>query len=131
MKKYTIGFIALILSFSCSPKKDKTSYDESTYSSTIDDTEKNYDYQNNDDYFSTQVYEDGTYEAKIEYYNPKTGTYSTYTLDVEVENDELVKIYWNNGGWLDESHFYATDISTGTASFTSDRGYEYTVTLLE
>ncbi|CEN39344.1 conserved exported hypothetical protein [Capnocytophaga canimorsus] len=73
----------------------------------------------------------GTYCAEIEYYNPKTGTRSTYTLDVEVEDGELVKIYWSNGGWLDETHFVSQDITDGYCSFTSDKGYEYEVTLTE
>ncbi|HLP36954.1 hypothetical protein [Lacibacter sp.] len=74
-------------------------------------------------------YSDGTWCADVEYYNPNTGTRNTYSLDVEVENGELTQINWPNGGWLDESHFTAEDISEGECSFTSDKGYEYTVTL--
>ena len=80
---------------------------------------------------SDDEFPDGEYCAEIEYYNPNTGTHSTYTLPVEVENGELVKILWNNGGWLDESHFMPPDISDGTASFVSNQGYEYTIRLLE
>src|ERR1044072_2494242 len=43
-------------------------------------------------------YQDGTYCAEVEYYYSKTGTNSTYTLNVDIENGELVKIYWPNGG---------------------------------
>lgn len=74
-------------------------------------------------------YANGTWCADVEYYNPKTGTRNRYQLDVEVEDNELTEIEWPNGGWLDESHFTAEDISDGECSFTSDRGYEYTVTL--
>lgn len=74
-------------------------------------------------------YSDGTYCAEVEYYNPNTGTRSTYESDVEVEDGYLVQIDWPNGGWLDETHFSSEDISSGECSFTSDRGYEYTVTL--
>ena len=43
---------------------------------------------------------DGDYCAEIDYYYSKTGTESTYTLKVEIEDNELVKIYWPNGdGW--------------------------------
>ena len=73
--------------------------------------------------------EDGTYPANIDYYNPNTGQSSTYTLDVKVRNGRLVEIEWENGGWLDESHFTAPDISDGTASFTDDEGREFTVSL--
>lgn len=81
----------------------------------------------NDNY----MYVDGDYYAEVKYYNPKTGKRSTYTLKVEVKNDKLVKIYWSNGGWLDDSHFTPPDISSGIAFFTSDRDYRYVVTILE
>ena len=49
-------------------------------------------------------------------------------MEVEVEGNELVKIYWSNGGWLDEDHFYAQELDeNGTCSFTSDKGYEYDI----
>ena len=72
---------------------------------------------------------DGKYCADVEYYNPNTGTSSTYTLNVEVEDNTLVTIYWPSGGWLDESHFEPQDISDGNCSFTSDVGYDYEVTI--
>jgi hypothetical protein len=76
-------------------------------------------------------FEDGTYCAEVEYYNPNTGTNSTYTLEVEVESNEVTTIYWSNGGWLDEDHFYPEELdSDGTCSFTSDKGYDYTVTII-
>lgn len=81
-----------------------------------------------DDYYSEDGFENGTYCAEVDYYNPNTGTRSTYTLEVEVENDEMVKIYWGNGGWLDEDHFTAEELDEdGYCSFTSDKGYEYEV----
>jgi len=76
-------------------------------------------------------FEDGTYCAEVEYYNSNTGTNSTYTLEVEVENNEVIQIYWGNGGWLDEDHFTAVELdSDGSCSFTSDKGYDYTVTII-
>src|SRR5690606_4640507 len=75
-------------------------------------------------------YENGIYCATVDYYNPNTGTSSSYILNVEVEGDELITIYWTNGGWLDESHFYPEDISSGSCDFTSDKGYDYTVTII-
>lgn len=72
------------------------------------------------------------HEAEVQYYNPNTGTRSTYTLTVEVENGEVVRIKWPNGGWLDGTHFTATELDEeGSASFTSDKGYEYTVTITD
>lgn len=75
-------------------------------------------------------YPDGLYCATVNYYNPNTGTSSTYTLEVEVENEELTTIYWPNGGWLDATHFDPPDISDGDAEFTSDRGYDYEVEII-
>ena len=89
-------------------------------------------YENTSSFFSTHEeseygYSDGTYCAEIEYYYSKTGTRSTYTLEVEIEDNQLTVIHWPNGGWLDDSHFYPPDISDGYAEFESDKGVEYTV----
>ena len=59
---------------------------------------------------SVSGYEDGTYCAEVEYYNPNTGTNNTYTLEVEVYNNEVTQINWGNGGWMDEDHFYAEEL---------------------
>lgn len=75
-------------------------------------------------------YKDGMYCASVEYYNPNTGTSGSYTLNIEVENDNLVTIHWSNGCWLDESHFISEDISNGSCSFISDKGNEYNLTIL-
>lgn len=77
-----------------------------------------------------QGYVDGTYCAEVDYYNSETGTRSTYTLEVEIENNELTVIHWPKAGWLDDSHFTPTDISSGEASFSSDRRIEYTVRII-
>ena len=83
-----------------------------------------------DIYSEKSGYDDGTYCAEIDYYFSETGTSSTYTLEVEIENNELTKIYWPNGGWLDHSHFAPPSISEGIANFTSDRGVDYTIRIL-
>ena len=49
---------------------------------------------------------------------------------MDVKNGELVKIYWPNGGWLDEDHFDPPNISGGEASFVDDRDKEYQVILI-
>jgi hypothetical protein len=80
--------------------------------------------------FAEDGYEDGTYCAEIDYYYSETGTSSSYTLEVEIEDNELTVIHWPNGGWLDSSHFSPPDISDGEASFTSDVGVDYTVEII-
>lgn len=73
-------------------------------------------------------FEDGTYCADVTYSNPNTGTENTYNLEVDVYNNEVIQINWNNGGWLDEDHFTAEQLdSDGTCTFSSDKGYDYTI----
>ncbi|WP_316814058.1 hypothetical protein [Pedobacter heparinus] len=82
------------------------------------------------DALEINAYEDGTYCAEVEYYYSKTGTNSTYTLSVEIEDNHIIRIDWPNGGWLDDTHFTPPDIEDGTAEFTSDRDVDYTVRIL-
>ncbi|MNK24776.1 hypothetical protein D3C87_430900 [compost metagenome] len=84
----------------------------------------------NEYYTDEYGFGDGTYCALVEYYNPNTGTRSEYTLNVDVESNELVLIHWSNGGWLDEDHFDPTELdNNGYCEFTSNKGYEYTVSI--
>jgi len=62
----------------------------------------------------------------VEYYNPNTGTSSTYTLTIEVYDNELEQLNWPNGGYLDDFSSVEFD-EDGYAEFTSDKGYDYTV----
>lgn len=83
------------------------------------------------DYYSDENdFDNGIYCAEVEYYYSKSGTSSTYVLEVEVENNEITTIHWPNGGWLDNSQFNSADISNGIASFTSDNGVDYTVKII-
>lgn len=97
---------------------------------TISSCKKNYDSGDGEEY-ATEVesdYPDGTYCADIDYYNPDTGTSSTYSLNVEVENNEVTVIQWPNGGWLDSSHFNSEELdSGGYCSFTTFDGKQYNV----
>lgn len=112
--QFILVLVAVLSITSC--KKSADNYEDSDEISTTTDEDGN------------EVYPDGTYCAEVDYYNPNTGTNSTYTLNVEVENNELTVIHWPNGGWLDESHFTPEELdSSGSCSFTSDQGYEYTV----
>ena len=72
-------------------------------------------------------YEDGTYCAEVDYHNSVTGTISTCTLEVEIEDNELTVIHWPNGGWMNISHSTSPHISDGKASFTSNEGVDCTV----
>lgn len=108
MKRIIYSLILLLIFQSCS--SDSSSSD------------------NEEDYITEEGYEDGTYCADVSYYNPNTGTSNTYTLEVEVQGNQVTQINWGNGGWMDEDHFYAQDLDdSGYCSFTSDKGYDYTV----
>ena len=115
--------IFLLIFFSCRNENRLTDFQEDNeiMPSTIEVSE----------YFDIDENYNGTYCAEVEYYNPNTGTRSAYELEVEVEDGMLVQINWPNGGWLDETHFITEDISSGECEFTSDKGYQFTVTLGE
>lgn len=116
MIKHKILFLLVTILLFSSCKKSSDEHNESFDVSTFADEDGNV------------AYPDGTYCADVDYYNPDTGTSSTYTLNVEVENNEVTVIQWSNGGWLDSSHFTPEPLdSGGSCSFTSDEGYEYTI----
>ena len=116
MNKKIILFLLLVFSLQTSCKKSESSSsnnDENTIS-------------NNDE--SNDAYPDGIYCADIDYYNPDTGTRSSYTLNVEVENNEVTVIHWSNGGWLDGSHFSPEQLNgSGSCSITSFDGKQYDI----
>ena len=90
-------------SSSSSNREDESSYntDESDDINDGNIDEEN-DYASIDD--DDSALEDGTYTATVDYYNPTTGYSNTYTLDVEVENNQVVQIDFPNDGYLDDSH---------------------------
>lgn len=72
--------------------------------------------------------DDGNHSASIDYYNPETGHQATYDLDVDVVDCEVTEINFNNGGWLDDSHFTPAELdSDGSCEIEDDRGRQYTV----
>ena len=79
--------------------------------------------------------QDGKYCADIEVHSWKTDKDSYYTLPVEVENNQIVKIYWSNGGWLDETHFNPEeaelDARDNTALFEDDRERMFLVKIID
>lgn len=81
---------------------------------------------------NNEKYPDDTYNAEVKYYNPNTGTHSIYHLTIEVENNEVVRINFPNGGWMDEDHFDGAELDEdGNAEFISDKGYRYNVSITD
>jgi hypothetical protein len=75
---------------------------------------------------------DGTYSATVDYYNPENDFSNTYTLDVEVEDCQVIQINFPSGGWLDEDHISPADIDPGgEAEVEGEDGKTYRVHLEE
>lgn len=73
-------------------------------------------------------FEDGTYSATVDYYNPETGYSATYDLDVEVQDCQVIQINFPNDGYLDEDHITAGDIDEdGNASVDGENGKTYEI----
>lgn len=113
----TVGLIF----FQCSHKSENASESSSNSTSTFS--------ENTSETSDDEEPLNGIYCASVDYYYYKSRTTSHYTLNIEVEDGELTRIYWPNGGWLDGSHFSNVDISDGTAYFTSYEDVEYHVTI--
>lgn len=90
-----------------------------------------YDEEIESDEVQDEGYEDGTYSASVDYFNPETGYSATYTLDVEVVDNEVTVIYFPNDGYLDEDHIWPTALdSYGYASVDGENGKTYEVQIL-
>lgn len=143
MKK-TILFIYLLtlfsLIYSCSSKSENSQGSNNSntpYSSSSDndnyeegsyqDSESN-DSEETSENSSDCKFEDGTYSATVDYNNPETGYSATYTLDVEVQDCQVVQINFPNDGYLDEDHISYADIDEdGNASVDGEDGKTYEI----
>ena len=140
IKIFHLFFILLIIGCSNQNTDSKTNSDietknkpiennnNSEYKSNDDENDVEKDDDSEDDNGSGCKYSDGTHSATVYYYNPETGTRSTYTLNVEVENCEITQIDFPNGGYLDDCHIEPTALdSNGEASIEDDKGRKFEV----
>ena len=118
----------------CSPKSDKknsasSSYEKKSKSITSHSSDEEEETSDNDDTSSSDCkYEDGTHSATVDYYNPQTGYTSTYTLDVEVSDCEVVQIEFPNGGWLDSDHITPEELDEdGSCTIDGENGKTYEI----
>ena len=126
--KQTLIFIFFLLSicffFSCSSKSEKK---QESYSSK----EANHKKQKSKKkikHSSEGEFEDGTYSATVDYRNSKTGHSATYTLDVDVEDGQVVQINFPNGGYVDDDHISPADLDEdGNASVDGEDSKTYEV----
>jgi hypothetical protein len=115
-RKATIPLIVLSILMSCQNAENDSNAEERSHAG-----------RNQDDDDDCGV-EDGIQSATIEYFNPKTGYSATYSLNVEVENCQVVQIDFNNGGYLDGDHIEPADIDeNGDATIEDDRGRNFEV----
>lgn len=118
MRKLHLAFllIGFLIVQSCK-NNDYSSEDISNENDTYDEV------VNEDE----ESYSDNTYCADVEYYNPDTGFRNNYTLNVDVENNEVVKIHFSSG-WLDSSEFSSEALdSNGFCSITCYDGRQFDI----
>ena len=97
---------------------------ESDYSEEEENNDETDDYTSSADC----KFDDGTYSATVDYYNPETGYSQTYTLDVEVEGCEVVQIDFPNGGWLDSDHITPAELDEdGNCTVDGEDGKTYEI----
>lgn len=103
-------------SFSTSSDIEESSIEEDSEGISDEDTE------------TVRTFDDGTYTATVNYFNPNTGTQSTYSLDVEVVDNYVVQINFPNGGWLDDDHMTPAELDEdGFCTIETEDGLTYEI----
>lgn len=125
-----LALLAILACSSCSSNKSSNAIEPSNGNNeqnTVENHRKrNYDYESSD----CSEIEDGTYSATVGYYNPNSGTSSSYYLDVDVEDNHVITIYFNNGGFLDENHIEPGELDEdGYCIVHGEGGKTYEITL--
>lgn len=131
-----ISFTTILISCTSKPEKQNDNYSSSGYDNrNYESNSSNYSNQDeeesNENGYSSGSgckFEDGTYSATVDYYNPETGYSQTYTLDVEVEDCEVVQIDFPKGGWLDSDHITPAELDEdGSCSIDGEDGKTYEI----
>jgi len=123
IKNNTLSFYFLTtfvcLFFSCSSKSEESNRKTEYSVSSSYNNEGDEDNENN----SGCKFKDDTYSATVDYNNSETGYSATYTLDVEVQDCQIVQINFPNDGYLDEDHISYADLDEdGNASVDGEDG---------
>jgi hypothetical protein len=114
-------FILLFINNSCS--SDNNSNDTFDFENNLD--EKSLE---GEEIVNENLFEDGTYTATVEYYNPDTDYSNTYDLEVEVEDNQVTVIYFPNDGYLDDDHIWPAEIDEeGYAYIEGENGKTYEI----
>ena len=126
MKKI-LYLIFLLTIISCGSRNESSSYENnSEYEEEPGSDYEGYEQEEYPD--ETYGFEDGTYSASVDYYNPSTGYSATYSLTVEVYNNQVTTIYFPNDGYLDEDHIWPDELDeNGFVSIEGEDGKTYDV----
>jgi len=127
-----LSFFATCIMYSAcnSSPTDTSSYTSHAYGSWDEGEEEEYnDYSYEEASYEDEVrFDDGTYSATVDYYNPNTSYSATYDLEVEVEDGAVTTIYFPNGGWLDEDHISPEELDEdGCCTIISYEGLVYEI----
>jgi hypothetical protein len=139
-RKILIAAFFIVTLFSCSSESRKqgesnsltqstsSSYDDNSNESLSSSYSNEENDEENNEYSNDCKFEDGTYSATVDYNNPETGYSATYTLDVEVQDCQVVQINFPNDGYLDDDHISYADIDEdGYASIEGEEGKTYEI----
>ena len=72
-----------------------------------------------------------TYCVDVDFYNPKTGTASSYRLDALVNSKELIRLNFPSGGYLDQKDFGEVIFKNDAAVAAIKGGKTYRVKILK
>ena len=132
--KLKIICIIVILLIGCKNNSDYDSNSSEENSKAYSDDEN--DSEEDDSNLSEKKFKDDSYDASVEYYNPETGYAATYDLEVDVVDNEVVRINFPKGGWLDddvnpsESRLSPEELDeNGEATLSDYNGRTYKVTI--
>jgi hypothetical protein len=127
IKIFFVLIAVVCLIFSCSSNSNEGNKSGNSNSSFYND-----ETDENNEYNSDCKYDDGTYSATVDYNNPETGYSATYTLDVEVQDCQVIQINFPNDGYLDEDHISYADIDEdGTATVYGEDNKTYEIQIDE
>jgi hypothetical protein len=119
-------FIALFI-YSCGEVNQNTGQESETTETETYDSEPSYEVEE-EEQEEEQGFVDGTHTATVYYTNSETGHSATYTLEVEVEGNEVTILYFDSGGYLDSDHIQPAELDeSGNATIYGEGGKTYEV----
>jgi hypothetical protein len=147
-KKLSVICISVFstLLFSCSSKSENNQLNnnsesyyygdssESAYESDKEDSDQDDEIGKDNEMlqYSECGFEDGTYAAIVDYSNTQTNYSAQYTLDIEVQDCQIVQINFPNDGYLDEDHISYSDIDeNGYSSVEGNEGKTYEIQIIK